>query len=77
MDRNGVLSIDDDKLNGALENNFDEVVTLFGGNANPTDTNKGVAGDAIEKVDDMLSASGIVKRQTTTAENDKDVIRQI
>ena len=34
VDRNGVLTVDDDKLSNALENNFDEVVTLFGGNAN-------------------------------------------
>ena len=70
-DRNGVLTVDDSKLQSALENNFDEVVTLFGGNAAVADTNKGVAGDAIDKLDEMLSASGIVKRQTTTAENDK------
>ena len=32
---------------------------------------KGISGDAIEKLDEMLSASGIVKRQTNTAESDK------
>ena len=41
VDRNGVLTVDDDKLSNALENNFDQVVTLFGGNANSTDTAKG------------------------------------
>ena len=71
VDRNGILTVDDDKLSAALENNFDEVVTLFGGNANSTDTSKGISGDAIEKLDEMLSASGIVKRQTNTAESDK------
>ena len=70
-DRNGVLTVDDEKLSNALESNLDEVVTLFGGNANSTDTAKGVSGDAIDKLDEMLSASGIVKRQTTSAENDK------
>ena len=29
MDRNGILTVDDDKLKNALENNFDEVVTLL------------------------------------------------
>ena len=72
FDRSGVLSVDESKLQNALENNFDELVTLFGGNALTTDTNKGIAGDAIEKLDDMLAASGIVKRQTTTAESDKN-----
>ncbi len=71
VDRNGLLTVDDSKLSNALENNFDEVVKLFGGNASTTDTAKGIAGDAIKKLDDMLSASGIVKRQTNTAETDK------
>ena len=71
VDRNGLLTVDDSKLNNALENNFDEVVKLFGGNASATDAAKGIAGDAIKKLDDMLSASGIVKRQTNTAETDK------
>ena len=30
LDRNGILTVDDDKLSNALENNFDEVVTLLG-----------------------------------------------
>ena len=71
VDRNGLLTVDDSKLNNALENNFNEVVKLFGGNASTTDAAKGIAGDAINKLDDMLSASGIVKRQTNTAETDK------
>ena len=71
VDRNGTLTVDDDKLRNALENNFDEVVTLFGGNASSTDTAKGISGDAIKKLDEMLSTSGIVKRQTNTAESDK------
>ena len=29
VDRNGILTIDDEKLSNALENNFDEVVTLL------------------------------------------------
>ena len=71
VDRNGLLTVVDSKLSNALENNFNEVVKLFGGNASTTDAAKGIAGDAINKLDDMLSASGIVKRQTNTAETDK------
>ena len=71
VDRNGILTIDDEKLSNALENNFDEVVTFFGANMNSTDAAKGISGDAIEKLDQMLSTSGIVKRQTNTAETDK------
>ena len=71
LDKNGLLNIDDNKLNDALENKFDEVVTLFGANASVTDTNKGISGDAIEKLDEMLTSTGIVNRQSTNAENDK------
>ena len=71
VDRNGVLTVDDTKLKNAIENNFDEVVTLFGGNSVSTDTNRGISGDSIKKLDEMLSTTGIVKRQTTTAETDK------
>ena len=71
FDRNGVITVDDAKLKNAVENNFEEVVTLFGANASSTDSNKGIAGDAIEKLNEMLSTTGIVKRQTSTAETDK------
>ncbi|OUV02956.1 MAG: hypothetical protein CBC42_05475 [Betaproteobacteria bacterium TMED82] len=71
VDKSGVLSVDDKKLDEALNNNFDEVVTIFGGNALATDTSKGIAGDAIVKLDAYLSTTGIVKRQTTSAESDK------
>ena len=71
MDKNGLLNIDDNKLNDALENKFDEVVTLFGANASVTDTNKGISGDAIEKLDEMLTSTGIVNEQSTNAEMTK------
>lgn len=67
LDRNGVLQINDTKLDSALNTKFDEVVTLFGGNAGVTQTSKGIAGDAIKKLDAMLSTTGLVKRQETSA----------
>ena len=30
VDRNGILTVDDAKLGNAIENNFEEIVTLFG-----------------------------------------------
>ena len=33
VDRNGILTVDDAKLGNAIENNFEEIVTLFGGNS--------------------------------------------
>ena len=61
FDRNGVLTVDDAKLSKALENNFDEVVTLFGGNALTTDSNKGIAGDAIKSWTICWRPPGLLK----------------
>ncbi len=71
FDKSGILSVDDKKLDDALSSNYDDLVTLFGGNALSTDTNKGVAGDSVKKIDTMLSATGIIKRQTTSSESDQ------
>lgn len=71
FDKSGILSVDDKKLDNALSSNFDDIVAIFGGNALSTDTNKGVAGDAVKKIDTMLSATGIIKRQTTSSESDQ------
>lgn len=70
LDKSGVMQIDDTKLDAALNSNFDEIVTMFGGNAGISDTNKGIAGDSIKKLDSMLSTTGLVKRQTTSADSD-------
>jgi flagellar hook-associated protein 2 len=67
LDRNGSLQIDDTKLDSALNTKFDEVITLFGGNAAVADSSRGIAGDAIKKLDSMLSTTGLVKRQETSA----------
>ncbi|MFL2656733.1 MAG: flagellar filament capping protein FliD, partial [Burkholderiaceae bacterium] len=67
LDRNGIMQIDDTKLDTALNTKFDEVVTLFGADATITSSSKGIAGDAITKLDEMLSTTGLVKRQETSA----------
>jgi flagellar hook-associated protein 2 len=71
FDKNGILSINAKKLDSTLSSNFDDVVTIFGGNSLSTDTSKGVAGDAVKKIDTMLSSTGIIKRQTTSSESDQ------
>ena len=38
-------------------------------NSSITATSKGIAGDAITKLDSMLSTTGLVKRQETSANN--------
>jgi flagellar hook-associated protein 2 len=71
LDRFGVLTLDSTKLETALEDNFEEVVTMLTGNTdnqsvyNPADA--GVAGDASKIIEKMLRSTGQLAVQTETA----------
>jgi flagellar hook-associated protein 2 len=71
IDRNGVLTLDEAKLDKALSSHFDQVSTMFtaGQNAqsvyNPA--NGGLAGEAVKKLDKMLRSTGIIDGQTKSA----------
>ncbi len=72
MDNDGVLSLDTDKFNTALSNNFDQVVALFGGK-------NGVAGAISSALDKYTQTGGLISirqdglntqlRSITTQEN--------
>ncbi|WP_320152330.1 flagellar filament capping protein FliD [uncultured Tolumonas sp.] len=72
MDNDGVLSLDTDKFNTALSNNFDQVVALFGGK-------DGVAGTISSTLDKYTQTGGLISirqdglntqlRSITTQEN--------
>lgn len=72
IDRNGVLQLDEAKLDQALQNNFSDVVTMFTANTNNqsvySTTNAGLAGDAVRKLDQMLRTTGVIAKQTSNAE---------
>ncbi len=61
LDRTGVLSLDDKKLDAALSNHFDDVVTLFSANTNNQSefgvASRGIAGDAVKAINDLISSS--------------------
>lgn len=68
----GVMSIDDTKLDTALANNYSDVVKTFTGNQNGLTVYSpaagGIAGDAVRKLTKMLGADGILVAQSQSAE---------
>jgi flagellar hook-associated protein 2 len=74
IDRNGVLTLDEAKLDQALNSKFDQVTTLFTAGKNAQSIYSasagGLAGDAVKKIDKMLRSTGAIDAQTKSA-NDK------
>lgn len=72
IDRNGVLQLDESKLDKALQDNFGEVVTMFTADKNNVSVyssqSAGLAGDAVRKLDEMLRTTGVIDKQTESAQ---------
>jgi flagellar hook-associated protein 2 len=68
LDMTGAMTLDNAKLDTALQTNFDDVVTMFTGNMNGlgqySTALAGVAGDANKKLSKLLSVSGTLKMAT-------------
>ena len=68
LDRFGKLSLDENKLQQALTNHFDEVVLMFTANKNDksvySQSNAGLAGSAVRSLDQMLRSTGLINVQT-------------
>ena len=68
MDRNGKLNLDEAKLDTALQDNFNEVSTLFSAGTNNksiySSAPGGIAGDALYKIDKMLRSTGAIDNKT-------------
>ena len=69
LDQKGVLSIDKTKLDSALKNNFDNVVTLVTGNRENQSKfsvlPSGVAGEAVKKLTALLDTTAPLSTQST------------
>ena len=69
LDQKGVLSIDKTKLDSALKNNFDNVVTLVTGNRENQSKfsilPSGVAGEAVKKLTALLDTTAPLTTQST------------
>ena len=68
FDRNGQLTLDESRLNSALQNNFDDLVTMFSagtsGKSIYSPAPAGIAGDAVVKIDQMLRTTGIISSES-------------
>jgi flagellar hook-associated protein 2 len=73
IDQKGVLSIDKTKLDSALQNNFDNVVTLVTGNRENQSKYSvlpsGAAGEAVKKLTTLLDPNSALTTQSTNLTN--------
>jgi flagellar hook-associated protein 2 len=72
VDQKGVMSLDNAKLDGALQNNYNDVMVSFTGGYNKVSTyvsmpNAGFANDAYLKINKLLSNTGPMTTQTDNA----------
>ena len=72
IDRTGVMSVDNTKLDTALNSNFEDVVKAFTGNQNGlsalSPANGGIAGDAVKRLTTILGSTGALVTQTSNAD---------
>jgi flagellar hook-associated protein 2 len=72
IDQTGVMSVDDTKLDAALNNHYTDVVKTFTGNQNGltiySPAPAGIAGDAVKKLSNMLGKTGILLTQSQSAD---------
>lgn len=80
VDRTGTMTLDNSKLDRALQDNFDDSVKMLSNSrATPTlirSLASGTAGDAVKKLDDMLSSTGIIANQTGNASKQQDRLEE-
>jgi len=75
LDQTGVLSLDETKLDTALQTGVDDIAKMFTGGYNKLSVYSGLpaglAGDAVKKLTNLLSATGpiLTKSQNATKEN--------
>ncbi len=74
FDRNGRLSLDEAKLDRALQSNFDDVAKIFSAGTNNKSVFStqpaGLAGDSVVRIDKMLRSTGLLAQQTDAANKD-------
>ena len=70
--RTGTLEVDDDLLNAALSENMADVVTMLSADTNNQSGSgsaaRGIAGDALKSLSDLLASNGPVRSRTSNLE---------
>ena len=73
FNQSGFLQIDDDRLETALTNHFDDVVLMFSAGTNEQsgfgEADRGLAGDAITMINDLMSSTGTLTSQVSRLES--------
>ena len=72
LTRDGRLEVDEDVLQTALDDDFQSVIQMFSANTDNQSTfgeaDRGLAGDAIVFLNDLMASDGTILTQTTTLE---------
>ncbi len=74
--KDGTLEFVEATFDNTVDNNFDQVVTMFTANSESkslfTTIPQGLAGDAVKRLTDMAKATGYIQSQSTSAQKDVD-----
>ena len=73
IQRDGTLALDNDKFTSALENNYADIVTMFTADRESKGTfgtaKRGLGGDAVKKLTDLMSSSGLILTQSESSQS--------
>lgn len=76
ISKDGVLELDEGKLDTALSQRFDDVVKMLSNNRNTpttlTSVASGLAGDAVKTLDGLVAPNGLLATQTSSAQKNAD-----
>lgn len=71
VDRSGVATFDEEAFTAKVGTNFEDIVLMFSANTNNQSqfgsAKRGLAGDAIKKIDDLIGQRGFLQTQTDGA----------
>ena len=81
IDRTGVISMDATKLDTALNNDFEGVVTMFSADTTNQSAygtaSRGIAGDAIKSLTDLIDTRGTIASQSSNAQSRIDDYQEV
>lgn len=71
IQKDGTLELDEAKFDAALASNYTDVVTMFTADKENKGTSgtakRGLAGDAVKRLTDMMSSTGLIMNQTNSS----------
>lgn len=71
VDRTGVATFNEDSFNAKVGQSFEDIVLMFSANTNNQsqfgNAKRGLAGDAVKRIDDLIGQRGLLQTQTDSA----------